>query len=90
METYKEYKQQQKEERERVRELRSEVFSDNAEKLATDIVRISSGAVYKIIPRFGTRYEKSPIIKLDPEEVERHVKDAREVRELAKIMASKD
>lgn len=90
METYKEYKRQQKEERERVRALRSEVFSDNAEKLATDIVRISNGDVYKIIPRFGTRYEKSSIIKLDPEEVERHIKEAREVRELAKIMASKE
>lgn len=69
---------------------RNEVFSDKAEKLATDIVRISSGDVYKIIPRFGTKYEDSRIIKLDPEDVEYHIEEARKVRELAKIMASKD
>ncbi|MFR4102749.1 MAG: hypothetical protein ACLT0S_08795 [Streptococcus sp.] len=89
MTTYKEYKQGLKEQRERAQAIRNEVFSD-AEKLETDIVRISSGDVYKIIPRFGTKYEDSRIIKLDPEDVEYHVKEARKVRELAKIMASKD
>lgn len=87
MATYKEYKQEQ---RERAQAIRNEVFSDKAEKLATDIVRISSGDVYKIIPRFGTKYEDSRIIKLDPEDVEYHIEEARKVRELAKVMANKD
>lgn len=34
--------------------------------------------------------EDSRIIKLDPEDVEYHIEEARKVRELAKIMASKD
>lgn len=59
MTTYKEYKQGLKEQRERVQAIRSEVFSDKAEKLETDLVRISNGDVYKIIPRFGTKYEDS-------------------------------
>lgn len=87
MTTYKEYKQGLKEQRERAQAIRNEVFS---EKLETDLVRISSGDVYKIIPRFGTKYEDSRIIKLDPEDVEYHIEEARKVRELAKIMASKD
>lgn len=90
MTTYKEYKQGLKEQRERVQAIRNEVFSDKAEKLETDLVRISNGDVYKIIPRFGTKYEDSRIIKLDTEDVECHIEEARKVRELAKIMASKD
>lgn len=90
MNTYKEYKQGLKEQRERVQAIRNEVFSDKAEKLETDLVRISNGDVYKIIPRFGTKYEDSRIIKLDPEDVEYHIEEARKVRELAQIMASKD
>ena len=68
MTTYKEYKQGLKEQRERIQAIRNEVFSDKVEKLETDLVRISNGDVYKIIPRFGTKYEDSRIIKLDPEE----------------------
>lgn len=68
MATYKEYKQGLKEQRERAQVIRNEVFSDEAEKLETDLVRISNGDVYKIIPR----------------------EEAKKVRELAKIMASKD
>lgn len=90
MTTYKEYKQGLKKQRERAQAIRNEVFSDKTEKLATDIIKISNGDVYKIIPRFGAKYEDSRIIKLDPEDVEYHVKEARKVRELAKIMASKD
>jgi hypothetical protein len=90
MATYKEYKKGLKEQRERAQAIRNEVFSDKAEKLETDLVRISNGDVYKIIPRFGTKYEDSRIIKLDPEDVEYHVEEARKVRELAKVMASKD
>lgn len=90
MVTYKEYKQGLKERRERVQTIRNEVFSDKTEKLETDLVRISNGDVYKIIPRFGTKYEDSRIIKLDSEDVEYHIEEARKVRELAKIMASKD
>ena len=90
MATYKEYKQGLKEQRERAQAIRNEVFSDKAEKLETDLVRISNGDVYKIIPRFGTKYEDSRIIKLNPEDVEYHVEEARKVRELAKVMALKD
>ena len=90
MTTYKEYKQGLKEQRERAQAIRNEVFSDKVEKLETDLVRISNGDVYKIIPRFGTKYEDSRIIKLDPEDVEYHIEEAKKVRELAKIMASKD
>ena len=90
MTTYKEYKQGLKEQRKRAQALRNEVFSDKVEKLETDLVRISNGDVYKIIPRFGTKYEDSRIIKLDPEDVEYHIEEARKVRELAKIMASKN
>lgn len=91
MTTYKEYKQGLKEQRERAQAIRNEVFNEAfSEKLETDLVRISSGDVYKIIPRFGTKYEDSRIIKLDQEDVEYHVEEARKVRELAKIMASKD
>ena len=45
MTTYKEYKQGLKEQRERVQAIRNEVFSDNAEKLETDLVRIANGDV---------------------------------------------
>lgn len=90
MTTYKEYKQGLKEQRERIQAIRNEVFSDKVEKLETDLVRISNGDVYKIIPRFGAKYEDSRIIKLDPEDVEYNIEEARKVRELAKIMASKD
>lgn len=90
MTTYKEYKKGLKEQRERVQAIRNEVFSDKTEKLATDLVRISNGDVYKIIPRFGTKYEDSQIIKLDPEDVKYHIEEAKKVRELAKIMASKN
>lgn len=90
MTTYKEYKQELKEQRERAQAIRNEVFSDKTEKLATDLVRISNGDVYKIIPRFGTKYEDSRIIKLDPEDVKYHIEEAKKVRELAKIMASKN
>ena len=44
----------------------------------------------KLFHEFGTKYEDSRIIKLDPEDVEYHVEEAKKVRELAKIMASKD
>lgn len=50
----------------------------------------TTGDVYKIIPRFGTKYEDSRIIKLDPEDVKYHIEEAKKVRELAKIMASKN
>lgn len=90
MTAYKEYKQCLKKQRERAQAIRNEVFSDEAEKLETDLVRISNGDVYKIIPRFGAKYEDSRIIKLDSEDVEYHIKEAKKVRELAKIMASKD
>ena len=76
MTTYKEYKQGLKEQRERIQAIRNEVFSDKVEKLETDLVRISN--------------EDSRIIKLDPEDVEYNIEEARKVRELAKIMASKD
>ena len=76
MTTYKEYKQGLKEQRERIQAIRNEVFSDKVEKLETDLVRISNG--------------DSRIIKLDPEDVEYNIEEARKVRELAKIMASKD
>ena len=58
MTTYKEYKQGLKEQRERIQAIRNEVFSDKVEKLETDLVRISNGDVYKIIPRFGTKLAK--------------------------------
>lgn len=74
----------------RAQAIRNEVFSDKVEKLETDLVRISNGDVYKIIPRFWTKYEDSRIIKLDPEDVEYHIEEAHKVRELAKIMASKN
>lgn len=90
MTTYKEYKKELEKQRERAQAIRNEVFSDKAEKLETYLIRISNGDVYKIIPRFGTKYEDSRIIKLDPEDVEYHVEEARKVKELAKIMASKD
>lgn len=90
MTTYKEYKQGLKKQRERAQAIRNEVFSDKTEKLATDIIRISNGDVYKIIPRFGTKYEDSRIVKLDSEDVKYHIEEAKKVRELAKIMASKN
>ena len=90
MATYKEHKEALRKQKEQAQAIRNEVFSDKAEKLATDLVRISTGDVYKIIPRFGTKYEDSRIIKLDPEDVEYHIEEAKKVRELAKIMASKD
>lgn len=73
----------------RVKKIRDEIFSGKAEKLSTNIFKISSGEIYKIMPRFGIRYENSPIIRLDPKEVERHVKEDEKIKELAKIMASK-
>lgn len=69
----------------RAQAIRNEVFSDKAEKLETDIVRISSGDVYKIIPRFGNKYEDSRIIKLDPEDVEYHVEEAKKLESLRKL-----
>lgn len=89
LEWYREYKEEERKKLARNRAVRNEIFSEKAEKLSTNIVRISNGDIYKIMPRFGTRYEKSTIIKLDPKEVGHHIKEDQEIKELAKIMASK-
>ena len=51
-------------------------------------MRISTGDVYKIIQKFGRKYEESIIIKIEPENVQHHIDEAKKVRELAEIMAS--
>lgn len=51
-------------------------------------MRISTGDVYKIIQKFGRKYEESTIIKIEPENVQHHIDEAKKVRELAEIMAS--
>lgn len=88
MTTYKEYKEALRKQKEQAQAIRNEVFSDGAEKLATDLVRISTGDVYKIIQKFGRKYEESTIIKIEPENVQHHIDEAKKVRELAEIMAS--
>ena len=88
MATYKEHKEALRKQKEQAQAIRNEVFSDKAEKLATDLVRISTGDVYKIIQKFGHKYEESTIIKIEPENVQHHIDEAKKVRELAEIMAS--
>jgi hypothetical protein len=88
MATYKEHKEALRKQKEQAQAIRNEVFSDKAEKLATDLVRISTGDVYKIIQKFGRKYEESIIIKIEPENVQHHIDEAKKVRELAEIMAS--
>jgi len=88
MATYKEHKEALRKQKEQAQAIRNEVFSDKAEKLATDLVRISTGDVYKIIQKFGRKYEESTIIKIEPENVQHHIDEAKKVRELAEIMAS--
>lgn len=88
-EWYKEHKENERKKRERIKKIRDEIFSEKAEKLSRNIFKISSGEIYKIMPRFGTRYENSPIIRLDHKEVERHIKEDEKIKELAKVMANK-
>ena len=88
MTTYKEHKEALRKQKEQAQAIRNEVFSDKAEKLATDLVRISNRDVYKIIQKFGRKYEESTIIKIEPENVQHHIDEAKKVRELAEIMAS--
>ncbi|VKS26593.1 Uncharacterised protein [Streptococcus pneumoniae] len=88
MTTYKEHKEALRKQKEQAQAIRNEVFSDKAEKLATDLVRISTRDVYKIIQKFGRKYEESTIIKIEPENVQHHIDEAKKVRELAEIMAS--
>ena len=88
MATYKEHKEALRKQKEQAQAIRNEVFSDKAEKLATDLVRISTGDVYKIIQKFRRKYEESTIIKIEPENVQHHIDEAKKVRELAEIMAS--
>ena len=88
MATYKEHKEALRKQKEQAQAIRNEVFSDKAEKLETDLVRISTGDVYKIIQKFGRKYEESTIIKIEPENVQHHIDEAKKVRELAEIMAS--
>lgn len=86
---YVEHKREEKRKRERIKKIRAEIFSGKAKKLATDIFKLSNGEIYKIMPRFGTKYENSAIIRIEPEEVDRHIKEAETIKELAKIMAKK-
>ena len=88
MNTYKEHKEALRKQREQAQAIRNEVFSDKAEVLAKDLVKISNGDVYKIIQRFGRKYEDSTIIKIEQENVQHHIEEAEKVRELAEIMAN--
>ena len=88
MTTYKEYKEALRKQKEQAQAIRNEVFSSKAEILATDLVKISNGDVYKIIQKFGRKYEDSTIIKIEPKNVQHHIDEAKKIRELAEIMAS--
>lgn len=85
---YVEHKREEKRKRDRVRKIRDEIFSGKAEKLSSNIFKTLSGEIYKIMPRFGTKYQNSPIIRLDAKELDRHIKEDEKIKDLAKIMAS--
>lgn len=86
---YIEHKRNEKRKRERIKKIRAEIFSGKAKKLASDIFQISNGDVFRVKQTFGTKYENSAIIRIEPEEVDRHIKEAGTIKELAKIMARK-
>ena len=86
MTTYKEYKEALRKQKEQVQAIRNEVFSNKAKVLAKNLVKIPNGDVYKIIQKFGRKYEESTIIKIEPENVQHHIDEAKKVRKLAEIM----
>lgn len=86
MTTLKEMKAIRQAEAKAYRELKKQVFS--SEKIFGDIVKLSDGRYFEIVPKFGRKYEDSRFYEISEDDLIEKKAEYEEIQSIAKSLVS--